>query len=311
MNAFLARDRNTTSPEEMSRRPDFFIVGAPKAGTTSLYAYLASHPQIFMPKLKEPFFFCSDLPGYREQETFVTTMPAYLNLFAAATDRHLACGEASPFYLLSKVAVPSILEFNPDARFIVMLRDPVELVHSLHSQLVYSLKESVTDFEQAWRLQELRAQGQHIPKHCLEPALLQYRQVGMLGAQLARLLTHVPASRVQVLLLEDFATEPRGTYENILKFLGVPGDARSEFPQVNAHRTHRFRFLAELTAPPTVSAECAARTLSSPRRRRHMANHTVLTPKRKTTCSQAVVASAAARSRSRVSRRRTTARAPD
>jgi hypothetical protein len=250
MSAFVTRESVASSPKETTRKPDFFIIGAPKAGTTSLFTYLAEHPQIFMPRIKEPFYFCSDLPGYREQETFIVNMSAYLNLFAAASDRHLTCGEASPFYLMSKVAVPSIIKFNPEARFIVMLRNPVDLVQSFHSQLVYSMKESVQDFEQAWRLQSLRAQGRRIPKQCLEPALLQYRQVGMLGAQMARLFAHVSPSRVKVLLLDDLATDPQETYEDILAFLGVPSDRRAEFSKINANKVHRIPFLAELVRRP-------------------------------------------------------------
>jgi hypothetical protein len=235
---------------ESARKPDFFIIGAPKSGTTSLYTYLAAHPQIFMPGIKEPFFFCADLPGYREQETLVTTMKGYLQFFAAATETHIACGEASVFYLFSKVAVPRILELNPNARFIVMLRNPVDLVYSFHSQLVYSLRESVIDFEQAWRLQDVRAQGRCIPEHCLERALLQYRQVGMLGEQVSRLFTHVCRSQVKFLLMDDLIKDPQGMYEAVLTFLGVPGDHRSEFPKMNANKTHRVRFLTEFIRYP-------------------------------------------------------------
>lgn len=232
------------------RKPDFFIIGAPKAGTTSLYTYLAAHRQIFMPRIKEPFFFCSDLPAYREKMSLITDTTKYLNLFEAAKDQHLACGEASVFYLFSEVAVRRILEFNPAARFIVMLRNPIDLLYSFHSQLVYSLHESVVDFEYAWRLQDVRAQGRNIPNGSLEPALLQYRRVGMLGAQMQRLLSCVSRERVKVVLLEDMARDPRGVYEEVLAFLDVPSDHRSEFTRENTNKSYRSRWLAELIRTP-------------------------------------------------------------
>lgn len=241
---------NIGSSMNTNHIPDFFIIGAPKAGTTALYTYLAAHPHIFMPHLKEPFYFCSDFPACREKATSITTMTKYLKLFAGATERHLVRGEASPLYLLSQVAVPTILKLNPDARFIVMLRNPVELVHSFHSQLVYSLHESVNNFEQAWRLQEERSRGRHIPKDCLEEAILQYRQIGMLGDQLARLLKHARQSHVKVLLFDDLVASPRQLYEEVLAFLDVPTDHRSHFPKENANKIRRSPLLTRMLRHP-------------------------------------------------------------
>jgi hypothetical protein len=177
-------------------------------------------------------------------------MEKYLKLFNGATQQHLACGEASVLYLASKVAVPEILRFNPQARFIVILRNPVDLVHSLHSQVARNDGETVADFESAWKLQEDRAKGRYIPKSCLEPAILQYRQIGMLGQQMQRLFNCVARDRVKVLLLQDLASDPRGTYENVLAFLGVPSDSRTDFPKENANQVDRSRFLARLVKRP-------------------------------------------------------------
>lgn len=241
---------NIAAASNRIRKPDFFIIGAPKAGTTSLYHYLAAHPHIFMSPLKEPFFFCTDMPGLRSRITFVTDTAKYLNLFRGATDKHLACGEASSLYLLSKVAVPTILTFQPLARFIVMLRNPVELVHAHHSQLVRAMIEPVTQFQEAWKLQTQRAHGRFVPNTCPEPALLQYRQFGLLGEQVERLLSMVPPARVKILLLEELAANPRKVYEDLLTFLNVPYHHRTVFPKENAHRIHRSRFLARLIKTP-------------------------------------------------------------
>lgn len=232
------------------RIPDFFIIGAPKTGTTALYTYLSEHPQVFMPRLKEPFFFCSDLPAYREKATSITDLTKYVKLFAEAKDRHLVCGEASSLYLLSKVAIPAILELNPDAHIIVMLRNPVDLVHSFHSQMVYSLHESIANFEQAWRLQEGRALGLHIPKDCLEKSLLQYRQVGMLGDQVARLLKHVHRSQIKFLLHDDLVASPGRLYEEVLSFLNLSSDSRLQFTKENTNKVRRIPPLTRMLRHP-------------------------------------------------------------
>ncbi len=250
MGAESTHDNAAVSCNQTTRKPDFFIIGAPKAGTTSLYTYLVAHPQIFMSRVKEPMFFCSDFPALREKASLIDDTTKYLKLFARATDRHRVCGEASSLYLFSKVAIPELLEFNPNARIIVMLRNPVDLVHSFHSQLVFGLHESVTDFEQAWRLQEARAQGQSIPKDCLERAVLQYQQVGMLGNQMSRLLAHVCRSHVKVLLFDDLITHPRRLYEDVLSFLNVPSDHRSQFPKENANKARRSQLLTRMLRNP-------------------------------------------------------------
>lgn len=248
--ATRARSQSAITSEKSTRIPNFFIIGAPKAGTTSLYTYLAAHPRVFMPNLKEPFYFCADFPRYRERATFVSSCQLYLQLFARATDQHLAIGEASSLYLFSQVAVPNILDFQPEARFIVMLRNPVDLVHSFHSQLLFSLHESVADFEEAWRLQRVRAEGESVPTHCLEPALLQYRDTFMLGQQLARLLKLVNRGRLKVLLFDEFVADPQRCYKEVLDFLGVPSDDRTDFPKENANKTRRSRRLAQLLRRP-------------------------------------------------------------
>jgi len=222
------------------RLPDLFIVGAPKCGTTALYSYLKERPDVFMPERKEPHFFASDFPTYRQ----VGERDAYLEMFAKAPPDALV-GEASVWYLFSEVAVRDIMRANPSARIIVMLRNPVDMVHALHNQLLHALDEDVTDFEQAWALQEARAAGRNIPRHCREPRHLQYRAVGSYASQIERLRQHVPKKQALVLLYEDFARDPAGAYAEVLRFLGLPPDGRQDFARINASRVRRSRRLAE------------------------------------------------------------------
>ncbi|SRR6056297_999156 len=138
--------------DDSIKKPNFFIIGAPKCGTTSLYYYLKDHPDIFMAEPKEPHYFSTD---FSDKFRKVLTREDYLNLFKEAK-KYKAVGEGSTEYLYSKEAVPNILKFNSEAKFIVMVRNPIELVISLHQELFVEMNENIEDVEKAWDLQEKR-----------------------------------------------------------------------------------------------------------------------------------------------------------
>src|SRR6266849_533449 len=111
--------------------PNFFLVGAAKAGTTSAYAYLSQHPQVFFPRIKEPHFFTRVRPS-GEQRFFVeaiTDRTAYLRLFRGARGFGVV-GDASPSYLWHPHVAHRIRARVPDAKIAIILRDPVERAHS-------------------------------------------------------------------------------------------------------------------------------------------------------------------------------------
>src|ERR1700757_4481112 len=124
------------APATVRKLPDFFIVGHPKSGTTALYEMLRSHPDIYMPDLKETLFFARELhPGLRPQDPQPDTLEEYLQLFAPARPNQRA-GEASPSYLRSREAAARIAAVQPDARIIAILREPASFLHSLHMELM-------------------------------------------------------------------------------------------------------------------------------------------------------------------------------
>lgn len=220
------------------RMPNFFIIGAPKCGTTSLAAWLAEHPNIYIPPVKEPHFFNTDL-HYNN----VQSRSQYEGLFRGSTKEHKAVGEASVFYLYSKVAVPLIEQGLPGSRYIVMIRNPVEMAYSLYEQQMFSGNEHITDFGKAWGLSEERARGRHVKRRCREPALLAYSRVCRLGEQLARLFERVPRERVLVLLLSDVKKNPRAEYLRILSLLNVADDGRTDFPARNSAKERRWPYI--------------------------------------------------------------------
>jgi Sulfotransferase domain len=210
-------------------RPDFFIAGAPKCGTTSLWNYLRAHPAVFMPAEKEPNYFASDLPA----DLPILTLAEYEALFSAAPP-HALTGEASVYYLYSKAAIGQIMAYNANARIIVMLRNPIEAVRSMHAYWWSNHLEDVGDFEQAWRLKEARLEGRHLPPRWPYPQLLQYGALYSYAPQVRRLLAQVPRKQCLFLLFEEFFAEPSRQFARVLEFLGLPPDAaRTAFPVVN------------------------------------------------------------------------------
>ena len=237
------------SKENKMSIPNFFIIGAPKCGTTALFSYLSQHPNVFVPKWKEPGFFCPDTSS-TGKKTDHAGMKKYLQLFKDANLTHTAIGEGTVLYLYSKVAVSKILEMNPAAKFIVMLRNPVELVYSWHSELRWGAMEPERDFEKAWRLQDQRLRDCNMLKHPVVPVLLQYRDVGRLGDQVERLFNIVPREQVTIILLEDMKTSTKGVYEEVLAFLSLESDGRLKFPKVNDNKISRSETLQVLMKNP-------------------------------------------------------------
>ena len=231
-------------------RPNFFIVGAPKCGTTALSKYLSEHPNIFISDVKEPHYFADDLPKYR----YVTNESDYLSMFDSANATNHRIGEASVFYLYSKVAIENIKKFDPNARIIVMLRNPLDMVCSMHSQLLYTRDETTAAFAMAWDLCGKRKQGQEIPTCCRDEKLLFYDEIGMLGAQVERLLNVFARDQVKIIFYDDFASNTTSVYQETLYFLGLPFDERSSFSVVNSNKKHKSSLLAQFTqkTPPVL-----------------------------------------------------------
>ena len=239
------------------RRPNFFILGAPKCGTTALSEYLRRHPRAFVSQPKEPHYFCGDFDYYYAPDR--RSEQHYLRLFDAATPDHLAVGEASVWYLYSSDAAANIAAFDPDARAVVMLRNPVDLVPSLHSQLLYMLDEDEPDVTRAWELQEARLRGERLPPRVRVPEFLQYGEAAKLGAQLARVYESLPREQVLTLVFDDLRADTGAVYRRTLEFLGLPDDGRAEFPRVNENKVHRAGAVARLTQRPPAALVGVAR----------------------------------------------------
>jgi hypothetical protein len=215
----------------IANKPNFFIVGAPKSGTTALYSYLADHPDIGMSKRKEPHFFASDVRGTQRP---ATTLAQYSRNFDGAAGKK-RIGEASTGYLASRKAPQEILEFNPSAQIIVMVRNPIDVMHAMHSQRRFNGSEHIARFELAVDSREMRSwdSGPFRGEPVLE---LSYREMTRFSEQLQRYFDVFGRERVHVILFDDFARATGIEYEKVLSFLGLRSDGRRSFKVVNDNK---------------------------------------------------------------------------
>lgn len=233
------------------RKPEVFFLGAPKCGTTAIASYLADHPLIYVSDPKEPNYFCKDLKA----GGLVGSDDEYLQTFFPGLDQSetAVALDASVWYLYSQVALNEILHFNQDARFLVMLRNPIEMVWSLYQMLTFQGQEDQKKFLVAWDLQKKRRRGLHLPQGLwLDRRMLLYRDVCALGSQLQKVYNSVGRERVHVELQDDLKCEPRRVYLRILEFMGIPDDGRTMFPQKNAGRKINNTLLYVILRNPLV-----------------------------------------------------------
>ncbi|HWX74447.1 MAG TPA: sulfotransferase [Solirubrobacteraceae bacterium] len=208
------------------RAPDFFIVGQHKSGTTALYEMLRAHPQIFMPDLKEPRFFASDLrPLFEPSQS--TRLPHTLDEYLALFDEARAeqrIGEASPSYLRSTAAAAAIAAVQPGARIIAILREPASFVRSMHLQLLRDGVETERDLGRAFAAEAIVRDGRRV---------LRYSDHVRYVEQLRRYDGVFAREQMLVLIYDDFRADNEGTVRRILRFLEV--DDAHPVPAVEAN----------------------------------------------------------------------------
>ena len=244
--------------------PDFFIVGAPRCGTTAMCRYLSRHPQICFSRPKEPHYF-SRLDHDPSAEELRRD---YLEKnFSHYEDRHTAAGEGSVSYLYLPGVIERINQLNPAAKFVVLIRNPLSMLPSYHQRMRFLLQEDQPDFKKAWDLQEPRHNGQHVPRRCLDWRLLMYSHVAMFGVQVERLINLVGRERSHVIVFDDFKADNRATYLRLLEFLGVEDDGQTEFERRFASQMYRYEWLQKLLYVPATSGGKAVETLQQKSRK--------------------------------------------
>ncbi|MEX0930293.1 MAG: sulfotransferase domain-containing protein [Candidatus Paceibacterota bacterium] len=221
---------NTASPQ-----PTFFILGAPKCGTTALSEYLRDHPDILVSEPKEAEHF-TDFARSREK---YASLDDYLTRAFSGAEGHTAIGGAPTRLLRSPEAIPNILELNPDAKFIVMLRNPIEMFESLFWQRVYEGAESSRTPEVAWEKHRQIDTKQPRKTGDVDDGELRYGEICRLGEQLERVFKQAGRDRVLVIFYDDLKKDARLVYQKALSFLGVGDDGRTDFPVIHRRKSTR------------------------------------------------------------------------
>lgn len=194
--------------------PNLFIVGAAKAGTTSLYAHLRSHPEVWMSAWKEPHFFANVAPASQMRHLVRTFSELeYLQLFAGA-EAFRVRGEASPSYLWDKDAAIRISERVPEARIIILLRDPVERAYSHY---LMDVREGLQrhPFLQALLIDDKIEERRWGTRSHL------YVDLGMYASQIRRYMDVFPREQILIVDFELLALERDRLFDELADFLKI------------------------------------------------------------------------------------------
>jgi Sulfotransferase domain len=251
-------------PSSVRRRPSFFLVGAPKAGTTAMNIYLARHPEIFMAK-KELHYFSGE--AFYDPPLEQRDLAWFLSEFAKAGDKRLL-GEASVHYLSSNCAAERIREFDPHAKILIHVRNPSDLIVSYHSEMVHAGYEDIEDLQQALEAEAVRREGQNIPKGCPIPRTLYYADITRLTAQIEHFNLVFGRENVLVNIFDDLEKTPAAVYQNTLAFLGADRTYMTSFEVFNANKVVRSKMVRGLMSePPELIRRAAKQVLPKPMRR--------------------------------------------
>lgn len=239
--------------------PDFFVVGAPRCGTTAICRYLARNPQICFSRPKEPHYFSRLDHDPSADELRQNYLERNFDHFEPG---HRTVGEGSVSYLYLPGVIERINHLNPDARFVVLVRNPLSMLPSYHLRMQFLLQEDEPDFEKAWELEPARElRGENIPKRCLDPRLLYYSQAAKFGVQIERLFEITGRKRSHVIVFDDFKADSLSVYRSLLEFLSIDYDGQTAFERRYESQMYRYRWLQRLLFVPATSDGKTVETL--------------------------------------------------
>jgi len=202
----------------VKKKPNFIVIGAMKAATTSLYTYLKQHPDIFMTKVKEPMFFNNfnqnkDYKVLGSKSKKLNSLEEYLSMFGSV-ENESAIGEASPAYIYNEKSPQLIKEHLPDVKIIAILRQPTDRAYSNFLHAKRADRENIKSFEEAIIQEKERIKDNWSP-------LYHYIQKGYYSVQLQRYYVVFPKENIKVYLFEEVVKHPKETLKDISEFLNV------------------------------------------------------------------------------------------
>jgi len=237
-------------------RPNLFIVGAPKCGSTSLHFYLQQHPELFMSELKEINHFNFDMSThvhYTDEE--------YLRHFA--TDKQYKYyGESTPYYMSSDVAMPAIKNFSPNSKIIIILRSPVDQVNSAYYHARYAAYDSAETLEKALEETEARRAiaSKRVQRQNLEYGC--YLDFPVHSPRIKYCQEIFGKENVHFILLDDLKSEPNAAIKKIFEFLNLADcDYAINFDPQNESRTNRSQVFKKLLRKQPKALKNVVKTL--------------------------------------------------
>ncbi|QNN65535.1 sulfotransferase [Sphingomonas rhizophila] len=242
---------------KISDLPNFvFIVGAPRCGTTTLADWLKQHPRVCFPFVKEPHTFLQhDMRGMDDAELRPFVEREYLDRFYAGCGPERDTGvDGSVSYLYAPEMLLPALKLWPNAKFIIAVRDPMQMLPSLHARLKVTGDETIERFEDAWAAIPDRAAGRRIPRSTLEPRWLRYDEGGKFGTYVGQFVDMFGRDRCWVSVFDDLAADPQAHYQRMTGFLGLEPFADTDFSPKRESQGFRFGWLQRLLKRPPAFA---------------------------------------------------------
>lgn len=223
---------------------DFFIVGAPKCGTTSMHNYLRQNPLIYLPEVKDRPFFGNDIYQDMDEESH---SKIYIK-----RNSYQTMGETCVWYLKSRSAQKQIKKHNSEAKIIIMLRSPVDVLYSHHSEMLFSKAEREKDFMKALVEEKERKVHDNMTGYDhFGRTFTYYSDVVKFASQVTRYFDAFGKNNVHVIIFEDFTSDTKSSYQKTLRFLEISNNFVPKFQKHNPNKISKHGYLQGLiTQPP-------------------------------------------------------------
>lgn len=242
----------------MNRKPNLFIVGPPKTGSTALYEFLGKHPNIFMPDMKELAYFCTDL--HKESDKFhedkkrfpIRTKKDYMKKFRDWKSQKYGC-DCTTNYFLSDIAAKKIHEFNPEAKIIIVIREPVDYISSVHNQTLQNDAEDQIELNKALDLEnERKKDWSKISKRTAIPRNVFYSEFPYFSKKIKEYQKLFGEKNVKIVLFDEFKRDNKKIYLDIINFLNIEKNHMPRFKSINSRYTIKYKIIRDIGYSPII-----------------------------------------------------------
>ena len=220
----------------LDKKPNFFILGAPKSGTSAMRHYLSQHPEVYFAVPDEPGFFDGKFRYVRKNQCHFRDMLDYLSIYSSADIvKHKVIAEGSVYMLYDVDIIYDILNLNPDSRFMIMLRDPVDGVVSMHGENLKPLelgREPYEKLEQAWKDVENRSNMKELAG--VHPMRFRYNILYSYAKHVKAVLDLATTNRVKIVLYDDFKANNVEVFHSVCKFLNISTNFSPDTGHINS-----------------------------------------------------------------------------